>query len=158
MSQVAHRRVVVVGLIATFVMTMVGLWSPALGLPRLDVGAMMAAGINGAVEEGADPTYSVAWGQAAHFANGVILALIYAIWLHRRLPGPAVARGAIYGVLTSIAAWVVVVPIATAAAGQPSGVLLLNTTDVGARLLASLIGHLAYGVTLAVGLTVSAAD
>lgn len=147
-------RVMVAGLIATFVMTMIGMWNPALGLPKLDVGAIMTASMNGPPVNGAEPAYSIAWGQAVHFANGVILALIYAIWLHDRLPGGVIVKGAIYGVITSIAAWLIVVPIATAAAGQPSGLFMVNAPDTPIRLIASLIGHVAYGITLVIGIQV----
>jgi len=151
MSNVCYTRAAVSGFVATFVMTVTGLWMAGVGLPRMDVGAMVLAGMNGPLEEGASPTYaSIAWGQAAHFLNGIVLAFIYAMWLYRPLPGPDLVKGVIYGVLTTLAAGVVVVPIITAAAGQPSGILMTNAPDTFIRIVGSLVVHLAYGVTLGI--------
>jgi len=151
MRYVCFRRAAVAGFFATFIMTVTGLWQSGVGLPRMDVGAMLMAGINGPMEEGAEPMYGIAWGQAAHFLNGVILAFIYAMWLYDRLPGPGVVKGAIYGVITTLIAGLAVVPIVTAAAGQPAGVLFANTENAVMRIIGALVTHLAYGVALGVG-------
>jgi len=151
MPTVNFWRAAVAGFFATFIMTATGLWQPGLGLPRVDVGMMTMGGLNGPLEEGAEPTYGIAWGQAAHFLNGIVLAFIYAMWVHGRLPGPGWIKGLIYGVILTVIAGVVVAPIVTAAAGQPAGILFANTESPVMRVIGALVIHLAYGIALGLG-------
>lgn len=98
----------------------------------------------------------MAGGQAAHFLNGIILALIYARWFYGRLPGAALVKGVLYGFIATIAAVAVVVPMISASMPNPVGIFFSNTPMPGAMLLGALIGHLAYGVVL--GFTYSPAE
>lgn len=121
-------RAVIAGVVATAVMTAVGLWiAPIMGIPPMNPAEMLAMSMGGLLAAG--------W--IAHFMIGTILALVYAAvapWL----PGPPAARGALYGLAPFLAAQLVVMPMM----GMPvfSGSLEMA--------MGSLIGHLVYGAVL----------
>lgn len=141
---------VTAGLVATFVMTMTGFWQAGLGIPAVDVGGMLAGSMNGAHADG--QPYGVVAGNLAHFANGVVLALIFVAFLRDRLPGGWIVQGVIYAVLTTLAAAVVVVPLAAGA-----GIFFSNTPMPGPMTLASTVVHVAYGLSLTLTLEVAGA-
>lgn len=128
MTRLNWTRAVVGGLIATAVMTVLMLMAPAMGLPPMNIGAMLGSEMGG----------SLALGWMAHFAIGTVLAIIYAVIFATRLPGPGFVRGALYGLLPWIAAQVVVLPM--------MGVGLFGGS-FGAG-FGSLLGHLVYGAVL----------
>lgn len=142
---------VAAGVIATFVMTMTGFWQAGLGLPAVDVGAMLTGSMNAAHGDGG--LYGPVAGNLAHFANGIVLALIFVAFLQRRLPGGWIVQGLIYAVLTTLAAGLVVVPLAAGA-----GVFFSNTPMPGKMTLASTTIHLAYGLALTLSLAVADVD
>jgi hypothetical protein len=84
-----------------------------------------------------------AWGMAAHFANGLILALIYAGWFYGRLPGTPLVRAVSYSLILTVIAWVVIGPLVS-----PAGFFFINTPAPHWMLAGSLVVHLAYGVSL----------
>lgn len=137
---------VVAGLVATFVMTMTGFWQAGLGLPPMDVGAMLAGSMN---VGGDSEAYGIVAGNLAHFANGVVLALIFVAFLQWRLPGGWMLQGVIYAVVTTLAAALVVVPLAAGA-----GVFFSNTPMPGPMTVASTVIHVAYGLSLTLALEV----
>ncbi len=121
-------RAMLAGLVATLVMTMVGLWvAPMMGIPRMNPAEMLAGAMGG----------NLALGWAGHLMIGVILALIYAVvapWL----PGPPWLRGALYGIAPWLMAQLIVIPM--------MGMPLFSGSAVMA--MGSLIGHLVYGAVL----------
>jgi uncharacterized membrane protein YagU involved in acid resistance len=121
-------RAVFAGLAATVAMTALMLMAPVMGLPPMNVGAMLGSVMGG----------SNAIGWAAHFMVGAILALGFAVLFARRLPGPLLVRGMAYGVVPWLAAQLVVMPLM--GAGLFSG--------SAAAALGSLMGHLVYGAVL----------
>lgn len=140
MSGSNFLRAITAGFIATFVMTVTGFWQAGIGLPKFDVGSMLAANMG----------HGYGWGQAAHFIDGMLLALIYARWLYRVLPGPVLVRGILYGIITTVAAGVIVVPLITASLAEPAGFFFARTPMPGMMILGSLIIHLAYGIILGI--------
>ncbi len=64
--------------------------------------------------------------------------------------------GIIYGVLATIAAVAVVIPLISASTANPAGIFFTNTPMLGAMLLGAWAGHLGYGVAL--GLAYTPAD
>ncbi len=138
-------RTVIAGLIATFVMTMIGFVQAGLGLPPIDIGHLLKESFNHAHQF---ESYSIFWGNAAYNIIGVILALIWVVFLHHRIPGNWLVKGLIYGVIISIVAGVVVSPLVSLAAGEPFGVFYFKTWIPGLILLAGLVMHLGYGVVL----------
>ncbi len=123
-------RAAIAGLVATGVMTVVGLWiAPLMGIPPMNPAAMLAGAMGG----------SLTLGWLAHLMVGTVLALIYAA-IAPGLPGAPWARGALYGLAPWLLAQLVVMPM--------MGMPLLSGSAVMA--IGSLIGHLVYGVVLGV--------
>lgn len=116
------------GVIATLIMTAVGLWiGPLMGMPPMNPAQMLAGAMGG----------SLVLGWAGHLMIGATLALGYAA-VARLLPGPAAMRGMLYGIGPFLLAQLVVMPMM----GMP--------VFSGSAVLAggSLIGHLVYGAVL----------
>jgi uncharacterized membrane protein YagU involved in acid resistance len=128
MARLNGARAVVGGLVATAVMTVLMLMAPAMGLPPMNIGAMLGTVMGG----------SLFLGWMAHFVIGTVLAIIYAATFATRLPGPGFLRGALFGLVPWIAAQLVVMPMM--GAGVFGG-------SFGAG-FGSLMGHLVYGAVL----------
>lgn len=147
MSGSTFWRTVAAGLVATFVMSMTGFWQSGVGLPPVDVALMLAGSMTRAHP---DVAYGLTGGNLVHYANGVILALMFVALLQKRLPGNWVIQGVVYGVLTTLAAVVAVVPLAAGV-----GVFFSNTPMPLVMVLGSTVMHLAYGLSLALSLEVA---
>ncbi len=122
-------RVVGAGLLGTLVMTAVGLYAaPMMGMPPMNPAEMLAGKMGGITLLG--------W--MGHLMIGATLALVYAWFFLSRIPGPAVARGAIYSLLPWLMAQVLVMPM--------MGMPLFSGSMAMAG--GSLVGHLMYGGVL----------
>jgi uncharacterized membrane protein YagU involved in acid resistance len=128
MARLNWMRAVVAGLFATAVMTLLMLMAPAMGLPPMNIGAMLGSVMGG----------SLVLGWMAHFVIGTVLAIVYAALFATRLPGTGFVRGALYGLIPWIVAQLVVMPMM--GAGVFGG-------SFGAG-FGSLMGHLVYGAVL----------
>lgn len=128
MARLNWTRAIVAGLAATAVMTVLMLMAPAMGLPPMNIGAMLGSVMGG----------SLFLGWMAHFVIGTVLAAIYAAVFATRLPGAGFVRGALYGLIPWIVAQLVVMPMM--GAGPFGG-------SFGAA-FGSLMGHLVYGAVL----------
>ena len=118
-------RAVLAGLAGTAVMTMLMLLAPRMGMPPMNVGAMLGSVMGG----------NTTFGWVAHFMIGTILALGYAALLASRLPGAPALRGVLFSLLPWLMAQLVVMPMM--GAGIFSGSMLAAG--------GSLMGHLVYG-------------
>ena len=147
MSGEQFWKTVVAGLIATYVMTMTGFWQSGLGLAAIDVGAMITGSMT-AVHP--DAPYTFVAGNLVHFANGIVLALLWVAFLQERVPGNWIVQGLAYALITQLGAWVVVAPLAFDA-----GLFFTNTPAPGRMMLATAGTHLAYGLSLALSLKVA---
>lgn len=145
-------RTVVSGIIATFVMAMVAFLQGGFGLPTIDVGHILKSGFNH-VHTG-DP-YSITIGNIAYFVVGIKLALIWVVFLQNRAPGNWIVQGLLYGILISLVAGLFVAPLASRAAGEPFGLFYADTWAPGLMMLAGIIMHIAYGLTLTLCLKVA---
>jgi len=126
-------RAAAAGLIATGVMTALLLVEPSVGLPKIAIGQILSTSLGLA---SAHLTIGPAIGWVIHFLFGVVLALIYAAFFDRRLPGKPLGRGLIYGILVFVVAQLVFMPLV--------GAGVFSNGDV--ELIAgSLLGHLVYG-------------
>lgn len=137
-------KTVVVGLIATFTMTLTGFWQGGVGLARMDVGAMLAANMTAAHP---DAPYSLTAGNLAHFALGVLMALAWVAFLKARIPGNWFVHGFVFAVLTATAAAGVIVPLVAGA-----GLFFSRAPAPGLMLLSDLVAHLGYAFPLMLGL------
>ncbi len=118
-------RAVLAGLAGTAVMTMLMLLAPRMGMPPMNVGAMLGSVMGG----------NVALGWAAHFMIGTILALGYAVGFAARIPGAPAVRGVIFSLLPWLMAQLVVMPM--------MGMGLFSGSMLAAG--GSLMGHVVYG-------------
>jgi uncharacterized membrane protein YagU involved in acid resistance len=121
-------RAIIAGLVATLVMTAVGVWvAPLMGIPAMNPARMLAGAMGG----------SIVLGWIGHVMIGVILAIGYAL-VAPALQGPGWLRGALYAVAPWLLAQIAVMPMM----GMPvfSGSV--------AMAMGSLIGHLVYGGTV----------
>ncbi len=118
-------RAVLAGLAGTAVMTMLMLLTPRMGMPPMNIGAMLGSVMGG----------NVALGWVAHFMIGTILALGYAVVFAARIPGAPAVRGVIFGLLPWLMAQLVVMPM--------MGMGLFSGSMLAAG--GSLMGHLVYG-------------
>lgn len=122
-------KAAVAGLVGTLGMTMVMVVAPAMGMPPMPIGKMLAE-FMGLPE---------ALGWAAHFMIGAALAVVYAAAIAARLPGSGAVRGAIYGLLPWLLSQVMVNPM------MGAGLFASNTSAPMMMVLGSLTGHVVYG-------------
>ena len=123
-----YKKVVLGGLVGTAAMTIVGVWgAPLMGLAPMNPAGMLAGAMGG----------MVAAGWVAHFMIGIVLAIGYAL-VASHLPGPPIARGALYSLVPWLMAQLVVIPMM----GMPvfSGSIMMA--------VGSLVGHLVYGAVM----------
>lgn len=121
-------RTLLAGLAATLVMTVIMLMAPAMGLPPMNVGAMLGSVMGG----------SLILGWMGHFLIGAGLAVGYAALFAERLPGSPMLRGAIFSLLPWLMAQVIVMPM------MGMGLFSGSISAAGG----SLIGHVVYGLVL----------
>lgn len=122
-------RVAGAGVVGTLVMTAVGLYvAPMMGMPPMNPANMLAGAMGG----------MLVLGWMAHLMIGVVLAVGYAWAFLGRLPGPAVAQGAIFSLIPWLMAQVMVMPM--------MGMPLFSGSMAMAG--GSLVGHLVYGAVL----------
>lgn len=82
----------IAGIVGTLVMTLVMYSLPLIGLPAMDIMAALGAVFPLKI------TPHVL-GAVMHFGNGVVLAVIYALFFHSWLRGPHWLRGALFSLL-----------------------------------------------------------
>jgi len=148
-------RTIICGFIATFVMTIVSFLQGGIGLPVIDVGYILKESFNHAHD--GEP-YSIFWGNMAYNVVGVLLALIWVVFFHNRIPGNWIVKGIVYGFFISIIAGLVVSPLAMLAAGDAVGIFYYDTWFPGRIILAGLIMHLSYGIVLLLCLNIAGID
>jgi uncharacterized membrane protein YagU involved in acid resistance len=108
------------------------LGGPMMGLPRMDIAAMLGGMLGG-------------WGMgmAMHFLNGtVIFPLIYAYLLFAKLPGSSQLKGILWGLILWVLAQIVVMPM------MGAGLFGLSMGGGMMPAFGSLMGHIVYGVLL----------
>lgn len=122
-------RIIGAGLLGTLVMTAVGLYAaPMMGIPPMNPADMLAGQMGG----------NAILGWMGHLMIGVVLALAYGAVFLKRLPGPAVVRGATFSLLPWLMAQLMVMPMM----GMP---LFSGSVAMAGG---SLVGHLVYGAIL----------
>ena len=127
------KRAVAAGVVGTAVMTVLLLWAPLVGLPKLAIGELLSTFLAVSV---AVFRVGPVGGWVIHGLVGIALALVYAGVFVRLLPGKPVARGGLYGFLVFLVAQLVFMPAV--------GAGVFSRGDV-AMIAGSLIGHLVYG-------------
>jgi len=144
-SSATFWRTLISGFIATFTMTLIAFLQGGLGLPTIDVGHILKESFNQV--HLSDP-YTILWGNIAYYIVGILLALFWVVFLHNRITASWLLQGALYGLMISIIAGLIVAPVASMAAGDSFGIFYIDTWVPGLVLLAGLTMHLGYGVVL----------
>ena len=129
-------RAAAAGVVGTGTMTALWMVEPSIGLPKIAVGHILSTFMSVSV---AHLRVGNVGGWIAHFAFGVLLALLYARFVAPRLPGVPEVRGALYGTLLFIAAQLVFMPLVGGGFFARGDIQLLA---------GSLLGHLVYGVVV----------
>ena len=139
MNDISILRVLFAGLVGAAVMVLTTWVFHAVGLPMVDFGRLLATKILRYHSHGTQ------LGLVLHLVNGGVLALIYAMFVASRLPGPDVARGVVYG----IALWLIMMVLIFPLLGDG----LFGSRTAPGTVPSSLVVHLLYGavIGLAVG-------
>lgn len=132
MKQPNFSKAILAGLVGTAVMTMLVFMAPLMGMPDMNIPAMLS-GFMGV------PLF-VGW--LAHAMIGTILALIYVYVFISKLPGTPLVKGALYGLIPWLAAQVMVNPM------MGAGVFASQTAAPMMMVLGSLMGHVVYGAVV----------
>lgn len=123
------------GLIATTAMTMMMLFAPMMGMPKMPIGEMLAGFMH----------LPVAVGWIMHFVIGTMLATGYVMIFKSKLPGSDIIKGILYGLIPFFMAQLIVMPM------MGAGIFSSNTGAPMLMVMGSLMGHVVYGSVL--GLT-----
>jgi hypothetical protein len=137
---------ILAGLVATHLATVIGYWMPGVGLPRLDWNR-----VNGAIfTPNQSPVVQFVSGGFFHYADGIVLSLLFALLMHPRLPGRNtplnnVLKGLAFGTLLTIIALVFMVPRVY----LPHDGVGFFSINLGWKfLLAVFLWHVVYGLHL----------
>jgi uncharacterized membrane protein YagU involved in acid resistance len=138
MKNINFRRALLAGFAATIVMSLIMVMAPLMGMPKMDVPAMLGSMLSAAPATPGEPAWLI--GLFIHLIIGTaFLSVIYA-FISGHLPtSSATAKGAIFGVLVWLISQVMVMPM------MGAGLFSSSTPSPTATLMGSLIGHLVYG-------------
>lgn len=157
-----HRLVVAIvgGLVATHVTTNLGMWYHGIGLNDLNfnwLNGLLVFGNSAMSPDGMmDPVTLTLFGGAAHYAQGVAFALIFAFGIHPLLPFGNTVRGnfikaIIWGLILgtlSVVWWINLFPNLFGA-GTSAGIFFANAGPDQLKWLASVyLWHIVYGFNL----------
>jgi len=147
MERINVGKAILAGFIATLVMTMIMYMAPLMGMPKMDVAAMLG----GMLSQTMPAPMSGAWllGMVLHVVNGsVIFPLIFASVLDKHLPGAPWGRGVVWGLILWFISQAMVMPM------MGAGLFSSQTPQPMMTVVGSLMGHIIYGAIL--GATYSA--
>ncbi len=126
-------KTIVGGLVATGAMTILMLMAPLMGMPEMNIGAMLA-GMMGL------PT-AVGW--VMHFMIGTVFALGYVYVVGNMLPiDRPFLRGMVFGILVFVGAQLMFFVM------RSMGLMPAPTGSALMAMMGSLMGHLLYGGVL----------
>lgn len=134
-------KAVLAGFVATLAMTMLMYIAPMMGMPKMDIAAMLGGMLGGGMPEPMGGSWL--FGMLIHFVNGtVIFPLVFAFLLYRRLPGAPLVKGMIWGVVLWFLAQVMVMPM------MGVGFFAGHAPQPFMTVFGSLMGHFVYGAIL----------
>lgn len=135
------RRTFRAGFFATIVMTCLMYISPLVGMPKMDIAAMLGSFVT---QSEAVPT-NAAWslGMLIHFVLGTLLfPAIYVQTFHIQINLKPIFKGVGFGLILWFLAQVLVMPM------MGAGTFSVETPRPMLSVMGSLIGHLLYGAVL----------
>lgn len=134
-------RAILAGLVATVLMTMLIYLAPQMGMPKMDIAAMLGTPMNGGMMPA---VLSAPWllGMTMHFVLGtMVFPLVYAYFVYRLLPGKPWIKGILWGVVLWVGMMVLPMPMPMMGKGFFSS----KTPEPLLFDLGTLMGHLLYG-------------
>ncbi len=134
-------RAVLAGLIATIIMSIVQAMAPMMGLPRMDIAALVGSMLGG----------SLVVGWIVHLMMGSILwAAVYAYIVEPRLGGAPWVRGLTYGFLLAVFVLIIGFPVLGAMFSSLTPKPGFLGMGIGGAMgtMGVIIGHLVYGLVL----------
>jgi uncharacterized membrane protein YagU involved in acid resistance len=130
------QKAVLGGIVATAVMTMIIFMAPLMGIPKMNPAEMLAGKLGGEI--------IIGW--VMHFMIGVIFALVYVFLFSEliRKINSKVLKGALFGLSVFVFAQIMMVLMNFVTGGNesPAGNMFLI-------LLGSVMGHINYGIVVA---------
>lgn len=127
---------IIAGLVATAVMTIVGMLAPYLGLPKINPAQMLSGMLS----------VPVALGFVMHFIIGLIFAATYVYWFNQRVSiHSKLLKGALFGIAVFVFAQIMLFVMSQIMPMPEGG----EETNMMLMMLASLIGHIVYGIFVA---------
>jgi len=141
MERMNVEKAILGGFIATLVMTVIMYLAPLMGMPKMDVAAMLGGMMGRTMPE----PLSGAWlmGMILHFVNGsVIFPLIFAFLLYARVPGAPWRKGIVWGLILWFISQAVVMPM------MGAGFFSSHAPQPMMTVVGSLMGHIIYGAIL----------
>ncbi|MDX1591670.1 MAG: hypothetical protein R3283_06900 [Balneolaceae bacterium] len=152
MSKNVFWRTVICGFFATFIMTMISFVQGGIGLPVIDIGHILKESFN---HVHTSEPYTMLWGNMAYYIGGILMALLWVAFLKKIIPGNWIIKGIAYGIIISIFSGLVISPLVGLSAGDSFGVFYTDTWVPGKVLLAGVIMHIGFGLSLTLGLKVA---
>ena len=146
LNQSKFLTIFITGIIATFVMSLTAFWQSGIGLVAMDPAVSILKSMNPAHP---DIPYSLNVAVIYHYANGVMLALLYYLFIDGKLPGSWILKGLIYSVISTLLVAVIVAQI-----GFGAGFFFANTPAPALVSLSAFVSHGAYSMVLTLGLYV----
>ena len=135
-GRINFKSAVIAGITATAVMTIFTLMAPLMGI-KMNIPEMLASTMG----------LPIVFGWLAHFMVGIILSIIYAgIYIPIANSGSSLKSGAIFSIFPWVMAQIIIMPMMSAMKGMGFIAGLFSGSLIMA--MASLIGHLVYGVVL----------
>ncbi|MBW8012283.1 MAG: hypothetical protein FVQ83_13790 [Chloroflexi bacterium] len=140
--------VIVAGIVATMVFSMILAMAPKMGLPEMDIVGLLGSMF------GAPSNRMVGW--VIHFMMGVVFAFIYALVWNSGIAGEGsiVASGALFGAVH----WLLVGPIMGMVPMMHAGIKSGAVTEPGVYMtknggmmafMGGLVGHIIFGLVVA---------
>jgi uncharacterized membrane protein YagU involved in acid resistance len=125
-------RALVAGIAGTAVMTLIMMLAPKMGMPPMNVPAMLASFMG----------LPIILGWIMHFMVGTVLAVQYAAFAANRFPGAPWLRGLLFGLAPWLMAQVALNPM------MGAGFFAANTAAPVGMVMGSLLGHMVYGAVV----------
>lgn len=141
MERIHIGKAILAGFIATLVMTMIMYMAPLMGMPKMDVAAMLG----GMLSQTMPAPLSGAWlmGMFLHVVNGsLVFPLIFAHVIYDRVSGAPWRRGVVWGLILWFISQAMVMPM------MGAGFFSSHVAQPMMTVVGSLMGHIIYGATL----------
>lgn len=141
MKSLNISKTIAAGLAGTVVMTIIMVMAPLVGMPKMDIAAMLGSKLAG--EPPAPGSFAWTAGLVMRLMIGTaLLSAVYALARHYLPTSSPFAKGLIFGAIVWLVAQVMVMPM------MGAGMFSSNMPQGAMMAIGSLMGHLVYGGVL----------